>query len=98
MPRTQKSSSRQKTIAAIKRNRTRRLATMVTKAYYLYRRKQEEQIYTLICEEFMSLGGVYVKFLQGVLLRSQVMRKWHNPEKLKIFENLDSEPLNITAI
>src|SRR5690606_22788188 len=39
--------------------------------------------------------GVYVKFLQGVLLRSQVMRKWHNPEKLKIFENLDHEPIDI---
>ncbi len=87
-----------KTIAAIKRARTRRLAALVTKAFYYYRRKQEEKVYNLICEEFVSMGGVYVKFLQGVLLRSQVMRKWHNPEKLKIFENLDSEPLNIVAI
>ncbi len=94
MPRT----SRAKTIASIKRARTKRLATLITKSYLLYRRKQEEKMYNLICEEFMSLGGVYVKFLQGVLLRSQVMRKWHNPEKLKIFENLDSEPLNISAI
>lgn len=55
-------------------------------------------MYNLICEEFMSLGGVYVKFLQGVLLRSQIMRKWHNPEKLKIFENLDHEPIDIGAL
>lgn len=55
-------------------------------------------MYNLICEEFMALGGVYVKFLQGVLLRSKVMRKWHNPEKLRIFENLDSEPIDIGAL
>lgn len=84
-----------KTIAAIKRARTRRLASLVTKSYYLHKRKQDEKMYNLICEEFVSLGGVYVKFLQGVLLRSKVMRKWHNPEKLKIFENLESEPLDI---
>lgn len=91
-------ANRQKTIASIKRNRTKRLATLITKSYLLYRKKQEEQMYNLICEEFMSLGGVYVKFLQGVLLRSQVMRKWHNPEKLRIFENLEHEPINIGAL
>src|SRR5690554_5103129 len=91
-------NDRQKTIASIKRTRTKRLAGLVTKAYFLYRRKQEEQMYNVICEEFMSLGGVYVKFLQGVLLRSQIMRKWHNPEKLKIFENLDHEPINIASL
>ncbi len=89
---------RNKTIATIKRNRTKRLAKLITVAYYLYRRKQEEKMYTLICEEFMELGGVYVKFLQGVLLRSKAMRKWHNPEKMRIFENLDHEPIPIAKL
>lgn len=89
---------RHKTIQSIKRARTRRLATLITKTYLLYRKKEEEKMYNLVCEEFMSLGGVYVKFLQGVLLRSQVMRKWHNPEKLKIFENLDHEPIDIARL
>lgn len=91
MPRT----SHQKTITRIKRARTKKLAALITKSYYFYRRRNEERVYNVICEEFMALGGVYVKFLQGVLLRSEVMRKWHNPEKLKIFENLDHEPLDI---
>lgn len=91
-------NSHTRTIASIKRTRTRRLAKLVTKSYFLYRRKEEEKMYNLICEEFMSLGGVYIKFLQGVLLRSQVMRKWHNPEKLRIFENLDHEPINVAAL
>lgn len=88
-------SEHQKAIASINRSRTKRLATLITKSYFLHRRKQDEQMYNLICEEFMSLGGVYIKFLQGVLLRSEVMKKWHNPEKLKIFENLDHEPIEI---
>jgi hypothetical protein len=91
-------TAQSKTIAAIKRNRTARLARLVTRSYYLHKRKQDAVLYNLVCEEFMSLGGVYVKFLQGVLLRSEVMRRWHNPEKLKIFENLESEPIDIGAL
>lgn len=98
MAKSNRQKTRQKTIASIKRARTAKLATLITKAYLLYRRKQEEKMYNLVCEEFMALGGVYVKFLQGVLLRSQVMRKWHNPEKLKIFENLDHEPIDIRRL
>ncbi len=86
------------TIKAIKRYRTAQLAKLITKSYYLRRRGKDEQMYSMICDEFVNLGGVYVKFLQGVLLRSPVIRKWHNPEKLKIFENLDSEPLDVVGI
>ncbi len=91
-------SSDSKSIKAIKRNRTTRLAKLITKTYYLSKRGRDEEAYTLVCDEFMSLGGVYVKFLQGVLLRSTVMKKWKNADKLKIFENLDSEPLDIVSI
>lgn len=85
-------------VAAIKRYRTRKLASLVTKAYYLYRRGNHDEMYNVVCEEFVELGGVYVKFLQGVLLKSFIMKRWHNPDKLKIFENLDSEPIDVAAI
>lgn len=87
-----------KSIAAIKRHRTARLAKLITRSYYLHRRKQYPQMYTMICDEFVSLGSVYVKFLQGVLLRSAVLKRWHNPDRLKIFENLDTEPLDLIDI
>lgn len=85
-------------VAAIKRNRTARLARLITRSYYLHRRGKREQMAHEIYETFMQLGGVYIKFLQGVLLRSEAMRRWHNPERLNIFENLDSEPLDIVQI
>lgn len=85
-------------IATIKRNRTKRLAKLLTRSYYLRRRGKKEEMAHEIYQTFMELGGVYVKFLQGVLLRSPYMRRWHSPEKLNIFENLDSEPLDIFQI
>lgn len=89
---------RESSIAAIKRHRTARLARLITRAYYMHKRGQEDRLYTIVCDEFVSLGGVYVKFLQGVLLRSTVMQKWHNPERLRIFEDLETEPLDIVGI
>lgn len=88
-------SGRAASIAAIKRQRTTRLASLATRAYYLHRRGQDERMYNLICEEFVSLGGIYIKFLQGVLLQTPIMQRWHNPDKLKIFENLDHEQIDI---
>lgn len=85
-------------INAVKRHRTTRLAKLIGRSYYLHRRGRDDRMYSLICEEFVNLGGVYVKFLQGVMLGSKAMSKWNSLERLKIFENLDSEPLNITAI
>ncbi len=87
-----------KAINAIKRHRTARLAKLIGRSYMLHRKKQDVEIYGLICDEFVVLGGVYLKFLQGVLLRSKMMRNWQSPDKLRIFENLDTEPLDIIAI
>jgi len=85
-------------IAALKRQRTRRLARLVAKAYLLQQRGKQDELYTMICDEFVDLGGVYVKFLQGVLLNSVVMKKWRNPDRMKIFENLETVELNIVEI
>lgn len=85
-------------VAAIKRHRTARLASLATRSYYLHRRGQDEEMFDNICEEFMALGGIYVKFLQGVLLQSSIMQRWKNPDKLKIFENLDHEQINVVEI
>ncbi len=88
----------QSSIAAIKRHRTAQLAKLATRAYRLHRKGQDREMNNMICEEFVALGGVYIKFLQGVMLQSSLMRDWRNPDRMKIFENLDSEPLDVVAI
>jgi len=85
-------------IAALKRQRTKQLAALGAHVYMLRKRGHEQEMYDAVCDEFVQLGGVYVKFLQGVLLNTPVMRRWHNPAKLRIFENLDTEPMDIVKI
>ncbi len=92
------SGSSQKTIAALKRERTRRLAKLGARVYYLRKRGREQEMYELLCNEFLELGGVYVKFMQGVMYNTPIMRRWHSPNRLKIFENLDTQHLDIVQL
>lgn len=85
-------------LAKLKRQRTLKLAKLLSQVYYLKQRGREQEMYDLVCDTFVGLGGVYVKFLQGVLLNSKMMRRWHSPDRLKIFENLETEPLDIVAL
>lgn len=68
---------------------------LVTRAYVLHRKGLDAEMHNIICDEFTKLGGVYIKFLQGVLLKSALMKNWRSPNRLNIFENLESEPINI---
>lgn len=88
----------EKQIKELKRYRRKTLTALVKNAYLLYRKKQLAEMNNLICDEFTKLGGVYVKFMQGVLLKSSLMRDWQSSDRLKIFENLESEPLDIQAV
>lgn len=87
-----------KSIAALKRERTRRLARIGARAYYLRRRGREQEMYDFLCSEFLDLGGVYVKFMQGVLFNTPVMKRWQSPARLKLFENLDTQPIDVVAL
>lgn len=92
------SAAQTKQVKQIKRYRTKRVLSVGTRAYTLHRKKLEPEMQNLICDEFTALGGVYVKFLQGVLLKSTLMKNWRSANKLNIFENLESEPLDIHQI
>lgn len=83
------------TLRAMKRQRTVRLARLLSRALYLRQRGRQKELYNLVCDEMVSMGGVYVKFLQGVLLNGKAMRHWTNPDRLKIFENLETEEIDI---
>jgi ABC1 atypical kinase-like domain len=92
------SNQQSKSVAALKRARTRRLAKLGAKAYYLRKRGREQEMYDLLCNEFLAMGGVYVKFMQGVMFNTPVMKRWNSPARLKIFENLDSQPIDIVTL
>jgi hypothetical protein len=98
IPRLSATPRRNTRLSALKRQRTAKLTRLATRAALLQRRGRQDEAYTIICDEFVKLGGIYVKFLQGVLLNSPIMRRWRNPNKLKIFENLPQEPIDIVTL
>ena len=55
-------------------------------------------MYNLIGDELFKMGGVYIKFLQGVILQSWLMQRWQNKHKLDIFEKIDAKNLDIESI
>ena len=81
-----KNIAESKQVKALKKHRRRVLTKLVKDAYLQYRKGNLPEVNNMICEEFTKLGGVYVKFMQGVLLKSSLMRDWKSSDKLKIFE------------
>lgn len=75
-----------------------RLARLAPRAIRFRLQKDEVALYSCICEEFLNLGGVYVKFLQGVLLQSDVMKNWQGSNKYKIFEAVPTVPIDILKV
>lgn len=54
----------------------------------------EAKIRREIYISFKELGGVYVKFLQNMILNANFLKGWGGPAELDVFESLDYEPIN----
>ena len=87
-----------KSISSIKRHRAAKMAKIAARAIYLQKKGDNAAMANYICDELVSLGGIYIKFLQGVMLQSEFFKQWSSPSRLNIFENLDSELLNIEQV
>ena len=74
------------------------MAKIAGRAIYLQKKGDNAATANYICDELVSLGGIYIKFLQGVMLQSEFFKQWSSPSRLNIFENLDSELLNIEQV
>lgn len=85
-------------IASIKRHRAAKMAKIASRALFLQRRGRSAEMATYICEELMSLGGIYIKFLQGVMLQSSFFKQWDSPNRYNIFENLDTELVRLPEL
>jgi tRNA A-37 threonylcarbamoyl transferase component Bud32 len=44
---------------------------------------------------FSKLGGIYIKFLQVMLLRADLFDRWQTVDHLRVYEDVDTEPLDI---
>lgn len=74
------------------------ISRLLFQAYYLYYRGHKDKMYNLIGDELFKMGGVYIKFLQGVILQSWMMQRWRSENKLNIFEKIDARSLDVEDI
>lgn len=74
------------------------MAKIATRALYLQKRGKNAEMATFMCDELVSLGGIYIKFLQGVMLQSAFFKQWKSPNRYNIFENLDTEIINLPQL
>lgn len=89
---------KKQSINSIKRQRAAKMAKIATRSVYLQRRGKTGEMATYICEELMGLGGIYIKFLQGVMLQSDFFKQWKSSARYNIFENLDTEIINLPEL
>lgn len=47
---------------------------------------------------FSRLGGIYIKFLQVLLLRADLFDRWQSVDHLRVYEDVDTEPLDIRGM
>ena len=78
-------------LIALKWKRLMTIVNLLRRAASLNYRRKKDEMYNLICNELLKLGGVYVKFLQGVVVQSWAMQRWQGDNKLDIFENIQSK-------
>jgi hypothetical protein len=85
-------------LSKLKRERTFTIMKLAAKAWRLRQQNKNQAMYSLICDEFLALGGIYIKFLQGVLLHSHVMKQWQSQQRYSVFEELKYENINLAEI
>jgi tRNA A-37 threonylcarbamoyl transferase component Bud32 len=61
-------------------------------------RASRQATFDKLCNFMLSSGGVYTKFLQGVLLGVPEVQAWVKDQSIDFFENVPTEPLDASRI
>lgn len=70
----------------------------MTKALRFKLRGDEAGMMSVIADGFVCLGGVYVKFLQGVLLQIPAMSQWKSQRRFDVYENVQPHKMDIMRV
>lgn len=81
----------------IKYRRIFLLGLVLKGAYYKLLNKDTEMM-TVMASGFLRLGGVYVKFLQGVLLQLPVLKLWKDKQRFDVYENVPVDKIDIHKV
>jgi hypothetical protein len=89
--------SRRKRLAYVTR-RTGSLLGILARLALASRGAERQQTFDKLCEFMIEAGGVYTKFLQGVLLGVPEVHDWVRRSHVDFFENVPVEPLNLDEV
>lgn len=84
-------------ISEIKTARRKKIYSLIVQAVRCRMRGDLEGMMATVGDSFLELQGVYVKFLQGVLLQHPLMKHWQTAGRYKIFEHVEPAPIDIGA-
>lgn len=71
---------------------------LVAKAARHRLKGDEQAMMSTLADGFLILGGVYIKFLQGVLLQVPLMKQWKNEHRFDVYENVSVQPLDVHKV
>ena len=77
------------------KNRRLFILKLLFKAGYYKLRSDEVAMMSIVADGFLELGGVYVKFLQGILLQLPVMKLWKGDRRFDVYENVPVDSIDI---
>jgi hypothetical protein len=60
--------------------------------------QRKQQSNKLLFDTFQGLGGVYVKFLQILVLDSEFLKGWAGPSEYEVFESVALEEINLPEL
>lgn len=80
---------------ASKASRSRYIADMVLNISLLKAKKDNTKLEQTIFHSFMELGGIYVKFLQLIVLKTHFFTTLTPREKMSVYDAVESEPIDI---
>ncbi len=78
--------------------RTRSLGGILARLIIMSRGTQRQRTFDKLCEFTVGAGGVYTKFLQGVLLGVPEVQDWVKRSHVDFFENVPIEPLDVNEV
>jgi predicted unusual protein kinase regulating ubiquinone biosynthesis (AarF/ABC1/UbiB family) len=60
--------------------------------------RAQQETNRLLFQTFENLGGVYVKFLQILILDQDFLRGWAGPAEYDVFENVEYEDIDLAEL
>ncbi|HUC95476.1 MAG TPA: AarF/UbiB family protein [Candidatus Saccharimonadia bacterium] len=80
------------------KNRKSYIIRMLLKSAYFKLKGDDSAMMTAIADSFLDLGGVYVKFLQGVLLQLPMMKLWQSSRRFDVYEDVPADLIDVALV